>query len=46
MNAIEANGTCILVDTSAGKRSIGCKWVFIVEVNLNGSTQLKARLVT
>lgn len=46
MNALEDNGTWTLVDLPAGKRAIGCKWVFTVKVNPDGSVaRLKARLV-
>ena len=46
MNALNANGTWDLVHLPAGKKSIGCKWVFAVEVNPDGSVvRLKARLV-
>ena len=35
-----------MVQLSAGKKAIGCRWVFAVKVNPNGSiTRLKARLV-
>ena len=40
-------GTWNLVHLPTGKKTIGCRWVFVVKVNLNGSVaQLKARLVT
>ncbi|CAH9079281.1 unnamed protein product [Cuscuta epithymum] len=46
MNALNLNGTWDLVDFPTGKKSIGCKWVFVVKVNTNGSVaRLKARLV-
>ncbi|CAM8921688.1 unnamed protein product [Rhodiola kirilowii] len=46
MNALEANGTWVLTDLPPGTRSIGCKWVFTVKVNPDGSVaRLKARLV-
>ncbi|KAL5741578.1 hypothetical protein ACOSP7_028310 [Xanthoceras sorbifolium] len=46
MNALDDNGTWNLVDLPSGKRAIGCKWVFTVKVNPDGSVaRLKARLV-
>lgn len=46
MTALDDNGTWDLVSLPAGKRVIGCKWVFTVKVNPDGSVaQLKARLV-
>lgn len=47
MNALDDNGTWNLVDLPSGKWAIGCKWVFTVKINLDGSiARLKARLVT
>ncbi|CAH9148698.1 unnamed protein product [Cuscuta epithymum] len=46
MNALDLNGTWDLVYLPSGKKSIGCKWVFAVKVNPDGSvSRLKARLV-
>ncbi|CAH9083140.1 unnamed protein product [Cuscuta epithymum] len=46
MNALDLNGTWDLVYLPSGKKSIGCKWVFAVKVNPDGSVaRLKARLV-
>ena len=46
MDALDANGTWELVPLSPGKKAIGCKWVFTVKVNHDGSVaRLKARLV-
>ncbi|CAM8999069.1 unnamed protein product [Rhodiola kirilowii] len=46
MNALDANGTWVLTDLPPGACSIGCKWVFTVKVNPDGSVAcLKARLV-
>ena len=46
MDVLTDNGTWDLVRFPAGKKVIDCRWVFKVEVNLDGSiTRLKARLV-
>ena len=46
MMALDKNETWSLVDLPAGKKVIGCKWVFNVKVNPDGSVaRLKARLV-
>ena len=46
MQVLDDNGTWNLVQFSAGKKAIGCRWVFAVKVNPNGSiTRLKARLM-
>ena len=46
MVALTDNGTWDLVRLPAGKKAIGCCWVFTVTVNLDGSiARLKARLV-
>lgn len=37
MNALDDNGTQNLVGLSYGKWAIGCKWVFMVKVNSDGS---------
>ena len=40
---MNGNGTWNLVQLSAGKKAIGCCWVFAVKVNSDGSvTRLKA----
>ncbi|KAJ9678037.1 hypothetical protein PVL29_022810 [Vitis rotundifolia] len=44
--ALEDNHTWKLVDLPQGKKVVGCKWVFAVKVNPDGSmARLKARLV-
>ena len=46
MMALEANHTWDIVSLPSDKQSIGCKWVFTVKVNPDGSVaRLKARLV-
>ena len=46
MNALDYNGTQDLVSLPAGKKTVGCNWVFAIKVNLDGSiARLKARLV-
>ncbi|KAJ9561432.1 hypothetical protein OSB04_006592 [Centaurea solstitialis] len=46
INALDHNDTWNLIELPAGKKAIGCKWVFTVKVNPDGSvTRLKARLV-
>ena len=46
MNALDHNSTWALVDLPVDKKAIGCKWVFTVKVNPDGSmARLKARLV-
>ena len=46
MDALTDNGTWDLVLLPVGKKVIGCRWVFTMKVNLDGSiAQLKARLV-
>ena len=47
MQALDDNGTWNLVQLHVGKKAIGCRPVFTIKVNPNGSiAQLKARLVT
>ena len=46
MDALTDDGTWDLVCLLAGKKVIGCRWVFIVKVNYDGSiARLKACLV-
>jgi hypothetical protein len=46
MRALDDNGTWELVDLLARKQTIGCKWVYVVKVNPDGSVaRLKSRLV-
>ena len=46
MDALTNNGTWDLVRLPAGKKVIGCRWVFIVKVDPDGSIdRLKARVV-
>ena len=46
MEALNGNGAWNLVHLPTGKKTIGCRWVFAVKVNLDGSVvRLKARLV-
>lgn len=46
INALDHNNTWELVELPVGKKAIGCKWVFTVKVNPDGSmARLKARLV-
>ena len=37
MQTLDDNGTWNLVQLPAGKKVIGCRWVFVVKVNLDGS---------
>ncbi|OIT08636.1 putative helicase chr10 [Nicotiana attenuata] len=46
IHALEYNHMWDLVDLPKGKKPVGCKWVFTVKVNPDGSVaRLKARLV-
>ena len=46
MQALDDNGTCNLIQLPARKKAIGCRWIFAVKVNPDGSvTCLKAGLV-
>jgi hypothetical protein len=46
IQASDDNNTWDLVCLPAGKKAVGCKWVFAVKVNADGSVnRLKTRLV-
>lgn len=46
MEALEKNNTWDLVELSDWKKPVGCKWVFTVKYNWDGSLErYKARLV-
>jgi Reverse transcriptase (RNA-dependent DNA polymerase) len=46
MRALIKNGTWEIIPRSAGKKTVGCKWVFIVKHNPEGKVdRLKATLV-
>ena len=46
MNDLRRSGTWELVDLPKEKRTVGCKWVFIVKCKADGSIErYKARLV-
>ena len=46
MDALNGNGTWNLVHLPTRKKAIGCRWVFAIKVNPDGSVaRLKARLV-
>ena len=46
MQALDDTDTWNLVQLHIGKKVIGCRWLFTVKVNPNGSVaRLKARLV-
>ena len=46
MTALHSTGTWDLVPLPAGKSPIGCRWVYIVKIGLDGCVDcLKARLV-
>ena len=46
MDDLTDNGTLDFVHLPVGKKDIGCRWVFTVKVNPNGSiVRLKARLI-
>ena len=46
INALEKNGTWVLTELPQGKRTVGCKWIFTVKYNSDGSiNRFKAQLV-
>ena len=46
LRALDDNQTWELVDLPLGKKTVGCRWVFAIKVNPDGSVaRLKARLV-
>ena len=46
IQALKVNHTWNLVDLPIGKNAVGCKWVFVIKINLDGSlARLKAKLV-
>ncbi|KAK0577899.1 hypothetical protein LWI29_001989 [Acer saccharum] len=46
MNALKKNGTWELSNLPEGKRPVGCKWIFTIKYNPDGSvSRYKARLV-
>ncbi|KAH9697911.1 retrovirus-related pol polyprotein from transposon RE1 [Citrus sinensis] len=46
MNALKKNGTWEIVDLPKEKKTVGCKWVFTLKCNADGSVErYKARLV-
>lgn len=46
MNALDTSGSWNLINLPIGKKMIGCKWVFVVKFNVDGSyARIKACLV-
>lgn len=46
LNALEENNTLCLTKLSAGKKVVGCKWVYEIKIHSDGTMErFKARLV-
>ena len=46
MKAVQKNCTWEMVELPMGKKTIGCKWVFLMKYKLDGTIErYKARLV-
>ncbi|KAL4354735.1 hypothetical protein GQ457_06G019820 [Hibiscus cannabinus] len=46
LSALEKTATWTVTDLPQGKKAVGCKWIFVIKYNSNGSIQrYKARLV-
>ena len=46
MSALEKNGTWEIVETLGDKRAVGCRWIYIVKYQFDGTLdRYKARLV-
>ncbi|EXB70633.1 hypothetical protein L484_023818 [Morus notabilis] len=46
IRALEKNGTWVMSELPSGKRPVGCKWIFTIKYNSDGSVnRYKARLV-
>lgn len=45
-NVLEKNNTWVLTDLPRGKTTVGCRWVYTIKYNADGSVErYKARLV-
>lgn len=46
ITALEENDTCLVCSLPDGKQAVGCKWVFKVKLNADGTFErYKARLI-
>jgi len=46
LKAPKKNGTWVMIEQPAGKKLVGCKWIYIVKCRSDGSVDmLKAKLV-